>query len=215
MKNDLKKLRGPFTPLYADATRKCKAWYAMDPIARALFVELKLLYNRDIEGPVGMSARQAARLLDVSKDFATKMLKQLQHYGFAVKMIGGHLGPTGKGVATQFRLSDEPYLEHPATLDFKRWDGTLFEEKPHSKKTEPRPAGKDRPVLPGRTPRPAGKDRGNGKTRKTDISAKTDPVPPGRTFLRSSPSSTACEPVAVSKAEPAPASGTRRSRKRR
>src|SRR5215813_12174368 len=145
MRNNLKKLRGPFTPLYTDAAKKCPSWYAMDPRARALNVEMKLLYNRETEGPVGMSARQAARLLNVSNDFAVKMLRQLQHYGFIVKTANGYLGVNGKGIDTQWRLTDEPYQGQPATLDFKRWDGTLFEEKPGSKKTESRTARKYRP----------------------------------------------------------------------
>ena len=110
MRNDLKKLRTTFTPLYIDATKKCPAWYAMDAIARALNVEMKLLYNREAESTVGMSARQAARLLGVSINFAIKMLRQNEHYGFTVKMTGGHLGANGHGIATQWRLTDEPYL---------------------------------------------------------------------------------------------------------
>src|SRR5215469_4664783 len=102
MSDNLKKLRGPFTPLYTDATKKCPAWYVMDAIGRALNMEMKLLYNRDTESTVGMSARQAARLLGVSINFAAKMLRQNEHYGFTVKTIVGHLGPNGKGVATQW-----------------------------------------------------------------------------------------------------------------
>jgi hypothetical protein len=95
-----KKLRTTFTPLYTDATKKCPAWYAMDANARALNVEMKLLYNRDTESTVGMSARQAASLLGVSTRFAFKMLRQNEHYGFTVEMVTGYLGPNGKGVAT-------------------------------------------------------------------------------------------------------------------
>jgi hypothetical protein len=137
MRKDLKKLRATFTPLYADATKKCPAWYAMDATARALFFELKLLYNRDGEGSIGMSARQAARLLGIAPNTAVVMFRQLEHYGFAVKMIEGYLGPNGKGVATQWRLTDEAYLGQPATLDFRRWDGTLFDTKAYSKKQNP------------------------------------------------------------------------------
>lgn len=138
MRNDLKKLRTTFTPLYLDATKKCAAWYAMHPTARALFFELKLLYNRDTEGPVGMSSRQAARLLGITQKTALVMLRQVQHYGFAVKMTAGYLGLNGKGVATQWRLTDEPYQGKPATLDFNRWNGTLFDAKPQPQKTKPR-----------------------------------------------------------------------------
>jgi hypothetical protein len=220
MRNDLKKLRTNFAPLYHDATKKCPAWYAMDPRARALVIEIKLRFDRAAESAVGMSAREAARLLGVSINFAVKMLRQLQHYGFTVKMTGGHLGPTGKGVATQWRLTDEPYQGQPATLDFKRWNGTLFEEKPRSKKTKPRITGRYRPVSPGDTPRITGRYRANGKTRKTGIPKKPDPVSPGDTFLRSSPSSTASKPVSASPGEPAPAEaeppfGIRRNQGRR
>jgi hypothetical protein len=219
--NTLKKLRGPFMPIYIDATKKCPAWYAMDPRARALVVEIKLMFDRVTENAVGMSARQAAKLLHSGKDIAVMMLKQAVHYGFLAKISDGYLGPNGKGIATQWRLTDEAYLGQPATLDFKRWNGTLFEEKPRSKKTKPRTCRKDRPVPVARTPRTARKDRANGKTRKTSISEKPDPVPVARTFLRSSPSSTASEPVAVRKGEPAepaepePPSGIRRNQERR
>src|SRR5262249_7480735 len=191
MRNDLKKLRGSFMPLYYDATRKCPAWYAMDPRARAIVVEIKLRFDRAVESAVSMSVRQAAKLLNTT-DFhiATRMLKQAVHYGFLVKTTDGYLGPNGKGVAAQYRLTDEPYLGQPATLDFKRWDGTLFEEKPRSKKTEPRGAKHNRDFE---------------KARKNGKSENQNPVVPDTTFLRSSPSSTASEPVAASRGEPVPA----------
>src|SRR5215467_13356087 len=105
--NNPKKLRGPFTPLYHDATKKCPAWYAMDPRARALVIEIKLRFDRAAETAVGMSVRQAAKLLNTA-DFhiAIRMLKQAVHYGFLVKITDGYLGPNGKGVAAQYRLTD-------------------------------------------------------------------------------------------------------------
>jgi len=80
-KSNPKKLRGPFTPLYTDAAKKCPAWYAMDPRARALVIEIKLRFDRDAEAAVGMSVRQAAKLLNTT-DFhiAIRMLKQAVHY---------------------------------------------------------------------------------------------------------------------------------------
>jgi hypothetical protein len=203
MRNDLKKLRGPFTPLYIDATKKCPAWYAMDARARALVMEIKLRFDRAAESAVGMSARQAATLLNISDHHvAVRMLKQAVHYGFLVKTIDGYLGANGKGVATQWRLTDEPYLGQPATLDFKRWDGTLFEEQPRSKKTEPRGAKHHRPVVLNTTPRGAKHHRDFKKPRKNGKSENQPPVVPNTTFLRSSPSSTASEPVSASESEP-------------
>ena len=154
-------------------------------------MEIKLRFDRAAESAVGMSARQAAKLLNTT-DFhiAIRMLKQAVHYGFLVKTTDGHLGANGKGIAAQFRLTDEPYLGQPATLDFKRWNGTLFEEKPRSKKTEPRSARHNRDFR---------KPRKNGK------SENQPPVVPGTTFYRNSPSFTASEPVSASKREPGPA----------
>jgi hypothetical protein len=202
------KLRTTFTPLYTDATKKCRAWYAMDANARALNVEMKLLYNRDTESTVGMSARQAASMLGVSTRFAFKMLRQNEHYGFTVEMVTGYLGPNGKGVATQWRLTDEPYQGQPATLDFLRWNGTLFEEKLVSKKTTPRTTRGYRPVSPRDTPRIPQGYRTSGKRTKISKSEKPDPVSPGDTFLRSSQSSTASEPVAAPVADTSPAPDT-------
>src|SRR5262249_37090649 len=126
----------------------------------------------------------------------------------------GYLGVNGKGIATQWRLTDEPYQGQPATLDFKRWDGTLFEEKPGSKKTESRTARKYRPILPGSTPRTTGKSRTSGNHRKINKSEKPDPVLPGSTFLRSSQSFTVSESVAVPAAEPVTTTPALKTRQR-
>jgi hypothetical protein len=175
MRNDLKKLRATFTPLYHDATKKCPAWYAMNPVARAAVMEIKLLFNRQTEDPVGMSARQLARLLGISTRYAVLIFRQAQYYGFLVKMIEGHLGPNGKGIATQWRLTDEPYQGKPATLDFKRWDGTLYGANPQSKKTKPRIPQGHRPVSPRDTPRST---QGYGLTKKPRKTSKTEKPPP-------------------------------------
>jgi hypothetical protein len=205
MRNDLKKLRTNFTPLYHDATKKCDAWYAMNATARAAVMEIKLLFNRDTEGPVGMSARQLARLLGISTRYAVLLLRQIQHYGFLVKMIDGHLGLNGKGIATQWRLTDEPYQGKPATLDFKRWDGTLFKAKPQPKKTKTRIPQGHRPVSPRDTPRSTQGYRVPKKPRKTGNSQKHPPVSPRDTFLRSSPSAAPGREPESARAEPVPA----------
>ena len=140
MRKDLKKLRTNFTPLYADVMDS-GAWRALEPVARALHLEMKRLYNRDKQQPVYMSARHAAQLLGVAAKTAVKALRMLEHYGFTVKVADGFLGANGRGIATRWRLTDEPCNRKPATLDFKRWNGTPFS------KTESRSKNYHRPVV--------------------------------------------------------------------
>jgi hypothetical protein len=140
-KDDLKKLRTTFTPLYTDVMES-DAWRAMEPIARALHIEMKRLYNRDKQEPVYMSERHAARLLGINAKTAAKALAMLEHYGITAKVAGGFLGTNGRGIAAHWRLTDEPCNGKPATLDFKRWNGAPFSETESRRKNWSRPAVK-------------------------------------------------------------------------
>jgi hypothetical protein len=141
MRKNPKKLRTMFTPIYTDVMES-DAWRAMEPVARALHLEMKRLYNRDKQQPVYMSERHAARLLGVAGKTAAKALAMLVHHGFTVKLADGFLGANGRGIAAQWRLTDEPCNGNPATLDFKRWDGTPFSETESRSKNYRRPAVK-------------------------------------------------------------------------
>jgi hypothetical protein len=166
MRKDLKRLRTTFTPIYADVM-DADAWRAMEPAARALHLEMKRLYNREKQQPVYMSARHAARLLGVIPRTAVKALAMLEHYGFTVKVADGYLGANGRGIAAQWRLTDEPCNGKPATLDFKRWHGTPFS------KAEPRSENDHRPVVKMTTyARGQNDHRPNRKPKKTGIFAK-------------------------------------------
>jgi len=199
MRNDLRKLRTTFTPMYRGAM-KCPAWQAMKPAARALNLEMKALYNRDSEGPVYMSARHAAKLLGVDTKTAVSLLKQNEHYGYTVKIAAGYLGTNGRGMAASWRLTDEPYQGRPATLDFIRWDGTPFSETKPRRKNSHRPVGVAPTYARGKN-----SHRAHRKARKNGLSQKTDPVGITPTHLDALHSQ-ASEPV-VSKAEPVPAFG--------
>jgi len=141
VKNKPKKLRTTFAPIYADVMES-DAWRAMEPVARALHVEMKRLYNRDKQQPVYMSERHAARLLGVNAKTAAKALRMLEHYGVTVKVADGFLGANGRGIAAHWRLTDEPCDGKPATLDFKRWNGTAFSATESRGKNWCRPAVK-------------------------------------------------------------------------
>lgn len=141
MRKDLKKLRTMFTPIYTDVMDS-DAWRAMEPVARALHLEMKRLYNREKQQPVYMSERHAARLLGVMPKTAARALRMLEHYGVTVKVADGYLGANGRGIAAQWCLTDEPCNGKPATLDFERWNGTPFSKTKPRGKNDHRPAVK-------------------------------------------------------------------------
>jgi hypothetical protein len=128
---------------------------------------MKRLYNRDKQQPVYMSARHAARLLGAMPRTGARALAMLEHYGFTVKVADGYLGANGRGIATQWRLTDEPCNGKPATLNFKRWNGTAFS------KAEPRGHNDHRPVVKMTTYARGHNDhRRNRKSKKTGVFVK-------------------------------------------
>src|SRR5262249_55776553 len=131
----------PFVALFRH-TIKSPAWKVTSVGARATFFELKANYNTKAQNAVFLSGRNGAKNLNAHKDTVLKWLRELEHYGFVVKVRGAHLGLEGVGKAALYRLTDCPYAGKPATYDFQNWDGVLFEPQ------------KQNPVLRNRTPRP-------------------------------------------------------------
>lgn len=60
------------------------AWKDLDPVARAIYIELTYRYNGSNNGRIGYSARQAAEDLKISKDTAARGLRSLEAHGFIV-----------------------------------------------------------------------------------------------------------------------------------
>jgi hypothetical protein len=89
-----------------------------------------------------MSARTGAEQLNVDKDCITKWLRELEHYGFMVKVCGSFLGSDGKAKSAHYRLTDRYYAGKELTHDFQNWSGEIF------------PSKKQNPVRKNRTPRP-------------------------------------------------------------
>jgi hypothetical protein len=194
-KNNPKKLRTTFSAIYTDMM-DCPAWRATEPIARALFAEFKRLYNRDTAAAVYMSVRKAAELLNVDAKTALIALRMLLHFGFVRQIKSGFFAGNGRGIATLWRLTDEPYLNEQPTLDFLKWDGTPFARA--TKKTFPC-VGESPTAYVGKSPTYArGKISHIRKQKPPKI-----PVGDSPTHLEVSQSSTAPTPVAVS-AEPTP-----------
>jgi hypothetical protein len=139
-----KTIEGGWTPIVW-AMMDTPAWKATSPLARGIYISLKrrvrrgkntayLSYN-DARNEVGSTDRHA-----ICQGF-----RELEHYGFIVKVRGGCLGVNGKGEATIWRLtelgvtppSSPTGLPEPPARDYQRWDGTKFKRKRRIRKTEP------------------------------------------------------------------------------
>jgi hypothetical protein len=105
------------------------AFNAMRPLAQLLVMKVKRFYDRKTQGPVRVSERTAAKLTGTSRDTARSLCREAVHYGCWREYSAGHLSSNGKGVAAAYQLTDEIFMDKPATLDFLHWDGTPFGEQ--------------------------------------------------------------------------------------
>jgi hypothetical protein len=144
-----RKINGPFVAVPL-AIMDAPAWRAMDFIARALWIELRRNLRNDglNNGKIYLACRKAAKALGANKDTIARRFAEIEHYGFLRKTAEGFLGSDGYGIAAKYRFTDLPYSTHPATRDYEKWDGGLFENPPRKSGWE-----KQKPVLRCRTPR--------------------------------------------------------------
>jgi hypothetical protein len=112
------KLSGTFVPMY-HKTIASPEWRSLPHGARSLFLLMKRRYNPTHQGPVFLSARFAAKELGASKNTVKSWLAALSAGGFIVRTRRGALGLNGKGKAAEFRLTDEPFLQKPASPEFQ------------------------------------------------------------------------------------------------
>jgi DNA-binding transcriptional MocR family regulator len=98
-----------------------QAWRSLDGNARAIYVELASLYHGTNNGSVGLSSRQAAEAVHVSKDTAARALSLLQDRGFIVATAKGRFDRLRR--ATRWRLTEFrcDLTGQPATRDFESW----------------------------------------------------------------------------------------------
>jgi hypothetical protein len=121
------KIEGPFVPLLKD-TLKTPAWKALSYGARALYVVLKWRYNGNLMNAVYVATRLAADELGAGRNNVKRWFRELEFYGFIVKVRAAHMGVNGHGRAAHWRLTDVKYLGKEPTREFLQWDGTLFAE---------------------------------------------------------------------------------------
>jgi hypothetical protein len=140
------------------------AWKQMSMGARMLYIALikPLSFNRDNNGKIFLSTRDAAKQLNASPDSICFWYRELEHYGFIVMTEPGTIGPNGR--ATRWRITDAGWgvldgKSIEATKDYLKWTGEVFERvrpKTENHPTEPhRVCGPTvhRGVRANRTPR--------------------------------------------------------------
>ena len=104
------------------------AWRTMKPAPRALYLEIKRNYNGYNNGTVLLSHRDAAKRMSVSYNSVGKWFKELEKRGFIVCTQRHHLGPSGVGLTSHWRLTEYDFNGHKATHDYRSW-------KPEKNKT--------------------------------------------------------------------------------
>lgn len=104
-----------------------EAWQSLDGNARAIYVELAMLYYGigTNNGQIGLSVRQAAKAIHVSKDTAARAMSHLQDRGFIVATSKGQF--VQKRQATRWRLTEFrcDVTGQPASRDFEDWTAAV------------------------------------------------------------------------------------------
>lgn len=118
-----------------------EAWATLKPGPRALYVELKRRYNGSNNGRITLSHREAAQLLNVSRNTPGAWFKELEERGFIRMTQGHHLGPSGIGQSSRWALEEVPTDNmKTAPKSFMAWRP---EKDPRTKTVPPRHNGCD------------------------------------------------------------------------
>ncbi len=133
-----KEIDGQFCPLLY-ATMDTPAWRALSNRAVRVYISLRRRVPRG-KNEAFLSYNDALRDCGGSRRSIARAFRELEHYGFIVKVRGGCLGTRGRGEATVWRLTEKGVLAkvsktgvfEPPTRDFTRWNGIKF--KPNSRK---------------------------------------------------------------------------------
>ena len=99
---------------------KTAAWRSLGTACRALYVVLAQRYNGSNNGEISMSVREAARLLHIAKDTATKAFHELEEKGFIKRAVCGSFNWKLRH-ATTWILTTHDLGDAFATKDFARW----------------------------------------------------------------------------------------------
>ena len=129
-KNFKKGQGGSFTKL-DEWFMSSEACGSLKPAPRALYLELKRLYNGKNNGRIFLSQMNASKKLNIGRDTVSRYFLELINRGFLFETSGHCLGSEGYGKAAHYALTELPLNEKPATKEFMRWKKTKsLQEKP-------------------------------------------------------------------------------------
>ena len=97
------------------------AWRTLKPAPRALYLEVKRQYNSYNNGRVLLSYRDAAERLNCSYNSVGGWFRELEKRGFLACMQRPHLGPSGVGQTSHWRITEYACDGHKATHDYRMW----------------------------------------------------------------------------------------------
>ena len=98
--------------------------YTATPLAaRALLIEIAVLYSSKNNGFIGLSVRQGAERLGCSKDTAAKAFRQLEAHGLIRSTRKGKFATKTAPLATEWRLTWRTCdkSNHLPSHDYQRW----------------------------------------------------------------------------------------------
>ena len=114
------------------------AFRSLNGAALKVFFELRSRFNGSNNGQLHLSQQEAAKFLGMSKSTAQRAFDELELEGFIAKTRQGMFY---RGLASEWRVTDQRYNGEPATRDWEAWrpdtDGTR--SKPNRPKREHRP----------------------------------------------------------------------------
>ena len=111
---------------------KTPAWQSLPSAPRALYVELAQRYNGYNNGEISMSVREAARLLHIANDTATKAFRELEAKGFIRRNVCGSFNWKIRH-ATTWILTEHAFADQLATKEFASWRPENSEHGPDPK----------------------------------------------------------------------------------
>ena len=130
--------RGPRFTKLEHWLLKTDAWRSLPPASRALYIELAQRYNGSNNGEISLSVREAARLIHVAKDTATKSFHELEAKGFIRRNVCGSFN-WKEGRATTWILTEHDLDGQTATKDFVRPQSEKLKPGPRSGTKCPKP----------------------------------------------------------------------------
>ena len=116
--------------LYHWLTRS-PAWCSLAAQSRAIYLEIAQRFYGINNGEISLSVREAARLVHVAKDTATKCFHELEAKGFIRRNVCGSFNWKARH-ATTWILTEHPFGNQAATKDFMRWTAENSDAGPNA-----------------------------------------------------------------------------------